>query len=265
MEVFRQCLLECDLQDMSSSGNMFTWCNNREYPRWYERAILLNCDANEVDGVPCSKPRFRFEAAWVWVEACVEVVEHRWIESQQGDGADMDVLGKIKACGVALEQWNQSTFGNVTRLIRFLNDKISKVKGKTLTAEVKACFDKWKIELEELLELEEVLRKQRGKSHSLMVFEFFYLAITLPVRKRSMAEKEEKPSKQKKMMEESETMKLQASDNPGMSLVSSLLNGKNYLPWSRSIRIALGAKMKLGFINGKSKKPNEDSMNMNNG
>ncbi|KAL0341715.1 UNVERIFIED_CONTAM: hypothetical protein Scaly_1834100 [Sesamum calycinum] len=54
-------------------------------------------------------------------------------------------------------------------------------------------------------------------------------------------------------------MKLQASDNPGMSLVSSLLNGKNYLPWSRSIRIALGAKMKLGFINGKSQKPNEDS------
>ncbi|KAL0316583.1 UNVERIFIED_CONTAM: hypothetical protein Sradi_5536500 [Sesamum radiatum] len=75
----------------------------------------------------------------------------------------MDVLGKIKACGVALEQWNQYTFGNVTRLIRFLNDKISKVKGKTLTAEVKACFDKWKIELEELLELEEVLWKQRGK------------------------------------------------------------------------------------------------------
>ncbi|KAL0337794.1 UNVERIFIED_CONTAM: hypothetical protein Scaly_2054500 [Sesamum calycinum] len=76
----------------------------------------------------------------------------------------MDVLGKIKACGVALEQWNQYTFGNVTRLIRFLNDKISKVKGKTLTAEVKACFDKWKIELEELLELEEVLWKQRGKA-----------------------------------------------------------------------------------------------------
>ncbi|KAL0441230.1 UNVERIFIED_CONTAM: hypothetical protein Sradi_0061900 [Sesamum radiatum] len=74
-----------------------------------------------------------------------------------------------------------------------------------------------------------------------------------------MAEKEEKPSKQKKVMEELETMKLQASDNPGMSLVSSLLNGKNYLPWSRSIRIALGAKMKLGFINGKSQKPNEDS------
>ncbi|KAL0462716.1 UNVERIFIED_CONTAM: hypothetical protein Slati_0159200 [Sesamum latifolium] len=73
-----------------------------------------------------------------------------------------------------------------------------------------------------------------------------------------MAEIEGKPDKQKKLVDESEAMKLQISENPGMCLVSSLLNGKNYLSWSRSIRIALGAKMKLSFINGKSTKPEED-------
>lgn len=42
---------------------------------------------------------------------------------------------------------------------------------------------------------------------------------------------------------------LQNLDNPGMTLVSSVLTGNNYLAWSRSIEITLGAKVKLGFIN----------------
>ncbi|KAL2228354.1 UNVERIFIED_CONTAM: hypothetical protein Sindi_1815100 [Sesamum indicum] len=60
-------------------------------------------------------------------------------------------------------------------------------------------------------------------------------------------------------MEESEMMKMQITENPGMCLVSSVLNGKNYLSWSRSIDVALGAKMKLSFISGKSLKPHEDA------
>ena len=40
------------------------------------------------------------------------------------------------------------------------------------------------------------------------------------------------------------------SDHPGMVLVTAPLTGKNFLTWSRSIKIALGAKMKLGFIDG---------------
>ncbi|KAL0411734.1 UNVERIFIED_CONTAM: hypothetical protein Slati_3763100 [Sesamum latifolium] len=42
-----------------------------------------------------------------------------------------------------------------------------------------------------------------------------------------------------------------------MSLVSTLLHNTNFLTWSRSIKIALGAKLKLSFINGKAKKPEE--------
>ncbi|KAL0462236.1 UNVERIFIED_CONTAM: hypothetical protein Slati_0111300 [Sesamum latifolium] len=44
-----------------------------------------------------------------------------------------------------------------------------------------------------------------------------------------------------------------------MCLVSTLLDGNNYLPWSKTVKLALGAKMKLGFINGKTVKPKEDS------
>ncbi|KAL0325089.1 UNVERIFIED_CONTAM: Retrovirus-related Pol polyprotein from transposon RE1 [Sesamum radiatum] len=46
----------------------------------------------------------------------------------------------------------------------------------------------------------------------------------------------------------SELLELQSSDHPGMVLVSTPLNGRNYMAWSRAMRIALGAKMKLGFI-----------------
>ena len=45
-------------------------------------------------------------------------------------------------------------------------------------------------------------------------------------------------------------MILHNSDHPGMILVSTPLRGNNYLSWSRSIQIALGAKTKLSFING---------------
>ncbi|KAL0325488.1 UNVERIFIED_CONTAM: hypothetical protein Sradi_5118100 [Sesamum radiatum] len=44
-----------------------------------------------------------------------------------------------------------------------------------------------------------------------------------------------------------------------MVLVSTPLNGRNYMAWSRAMRIALGAKMKLGFITGKCVRPDENS------
>ncbi|XP_058008104.1 uncharacterized protein LOC110653264 [Hevea brasiliensis] len=52
---------------------------------------------------------------------------------------------------------------------------------------------------------------------------------------------------------------LQNSDHPGMTLVSFPLTGLNYLSWSRSTVIALRAKDKRGFINGKYPKPDVDS------
>ena len=35
-----------------------------------------------------------------------------------------------------------------------------------------------------------------------------------------------------------------------MTLVSALLNGENYISWNRSVKIALGAKNKLNFVDG---------------
>ena len=45
-----------------------------------------------------------------------------------------------------------------------------------------------------------------------------------------------------------------------MVLVLTPLINNNYLSWNRSMKISLGAKVKLGFINGKCKLLNEDSL-----
>ncbi|KAL0355625.1 UNVERIFIED_CONTAM: Retrovirus-related Pol polyprotein from transposon RE2 [Sesamum radiatum] len=67
------------------------------------------------------------------------------------------------------------------------------------------------------------------------------------------------------MAQDPEVLKVQPSDNPRMSLVSVPLDGNNFLSWSRSVRIALGVKMKLSFINGKETNLKKQTNLMNNG
>ena len=46
-------------------------------------------------------------------------------------------------------------------------------------------------------------------------------------------------------IQKDEEMQLQNSDHPGMTLVSVPLTGDNFLPWSRSVKIALWAKKQV--------------------
>lgn len=57
---------------------------------------------------------------------------------------------------------------------------------------------------------------------------------------------------------------LNPSDNPGSVLVAELLNGTNYLDWSRSMQTALLAKNKIGLVDGSIPRPeaNDSMMNM---
>ena len=55
------------------------------------------------------------------------------------------------------------------------------------------------------------------------------------------------------------SMFLHNSDHPGMVLVTAPLTGSNYLTWSRSMKIVLIAKQKLGFVNGKYVQPDMNS------
>ncbi|KAK9673764.1 hypothetical protein RND81_12G187800 [Saponaria officinalis] len=50
-----------------------------------------------------------------------------------------------------------------------------------------------------------------------------------------------------------------ASDFPGMQLVSTLFNGRNYAHWSKGVLMVLGAKNKQGFLDGKTSMPANSS------
>ncbi|VFQ64259.1 unnamed protein product [Cuscuta campestris] len=63
-----------------------------------------------------------------------------------------------------------------------------------------------------------------------------------------MADREEQTYKQDPLF-------LHNSDHPSMALTSTKLTGANFIPWSRSIKISLISKMKLGFIDGTCRKP----------
>ncbi|KAK4417314.1 hypothetical protein Salat_2557000 [Sesamum alatum] len=52
---------------------------------------------------------------------------------------------------------------------------------------------------------------------------------------------------------------LHPSDNPGMIISPVQLRGENYDEWARSMRNALRAKKKLGFIDGTVTRPSDDS------
>lgn len=52
---------------------------------------------------------------------------------------------------------------------------------------------------------------------------------------------------------------LENNDQPGISIVTAPFTGTNYLTWSTSIQISLGAKDKLVFIDGSIEKSEEVS------
>ncbi|KAL0291003.1 UNVERIFIED_CONTAM: hypothetical protein Scaly_2542100 [Sesamum calycinum] len=54
----------------------------------------------------------------------------------------------------------------------------------------------------------------------------------------------------------------QSTENSGLVMIYAPFNGTNWLTWSRSMRIALEGKDKLGFIDGSYVKPHEGSADM---
>ncbi|CAL9000576.1 unnamed protein product, partial [Prunus brigantina] len=50
----------------------------------------------------------------------------------------------------------------------------------------------------------------------------------------------------------------ESDGNTNLRLCSVLLNGFNYIPWSRAVSLALGGRSKLGFINGNIPAPAVD-------
>lgn len=55
---------------------------------------------------------------------------------------------------------------------------------------------------------------------------------------------------------------LSQGDNSNSQLGQIVFNGSNYVNWSRSVKLALGAKNKIGFIDGSLSRPADDSVDL---
>ncbi|PKH47914.1 hypothetical protein CRG98_050403 [Punica granatum] len=77
-----------------------------------------------------------------------------------------------------------------------------------------------------------------------------------------MTRNEDKSADTGKGMQTLAIYKIGASDSTGLQITSCLLNGDNYLTWSRAMRIALTAKGKLGFMEGRVPKPPAEDPNL---
>nr|GFC50547.1 hypothetical protein [Tanacetum cinerariifolium] len=57
-----------------------------------------------------------------------------------------------------------------------------------------------------------------------------------------------------------DSLYIASSDHPGMVLTSTPFNGINFHGSSRNVKMALGAKLKLGFIDGSCNRPSVDNV-----
>ncbi|KAF7824143.1 uncharacterized protein G2W53_022287 [Senna tora] len=67
----------------------------------------------------------------------------------------------------------------------------------------------------------------------------------------------EKPKGAEAAKAEENMYHLHGSDHPGMALVNTILDGRNYWPWSIGVRTALEATDKIGFIDGSIPPPKD--------
>ncbi|XP_070053661.1 uncharacterized protein [Nicotiana tomentosiformis] len=69
------------------------------------------------------------------------------------------------------------------------------------------------------------------------------------------------PNLVRDVMDSTNPLYMHPSENAGSTLVPIPFDGVGYRSWRRGVLRALSVKNKIGFINGKCRKPNVDSVN----
>ncbi|KAL0427273.1 UNVERIFIED_CONTAM: hypothetical protein Slati_2902100 [Sesamum latifolium] len=194
MEGFRQSLEECQLIDMGSEGERFTWSNHREHPHtvqahldraccttdWMElfpQAIVqnltiggsdhcilqINLDAKDNQCKPRRAKQFRFEAAWLRDASCEEAIRIGWT-SLGTKGEALTIHSRINHARINLLQWEKHEFGHIRSRVCRLEEGIQEIRKGCLTAAAKTRMEELKSELVENLAREEMMWKQRSKA-----------------------------------------------------------------------------------------------------
>ncbi|KAK6163315.1 hypothetical protein DH2020_000179 [Rehmannia glutinosa] len=190
---FRQAILKAGLVDLGFSGHPFTWTNRRENPntiwarldralacnKWtqqFPKARVFHCLTRASDHAPLLvktehsdridpklHKKFRFEALWVKHEECEKIIRDKWIHSSGGEIRN-SIHNTLNLCKTSLIQWNRACVGNITEKIKKMRDKLHAIRLHPRDDNSKLEETRLRTELEDLLDKEELLWRQRGKA-----------------------------------------------------------------------------------------------------
>jgi len=192
MAGFRDALEVCDLSDLGYVDPRFTWCNHRRGDSfsmerldrvvanlgWCSRFpaaevfVLPACTSdhhpllislNEFLGVRTSfRCGFKFEAAWVQDVECQGLIKSIWEASFSVGNPVLDVQEKLSACQQKLSSWSRRKFGRTAAVLKQKNSELLKLQSRA-NPSFAAGIKLLQKEIEEILDREDLKRKQRAK------------------------------------------------------------------------------------------------------
>lgn len=139
---FRDMIDDCELLEVVTAGNPYTWTNRRHFSNMVQSRIdralcnhsfldlwttvhattlVRNCSDHTPLKVACnptimSGPKvFRFRAMWTHHDGFMEVVKLSWEEPMTDSNPMCLVTRKLKRLKHRLKEWNHSVFGDVFR------------------------------------------------------------------------------------------------------------------------------------------------------
>jgi hypothetical protein len=187
MQAFRDCLVDCSLEDMGFSGDSFTWKRGKirerldravsngswtamhpgavvqhlGYIKSDHRPILLDTDFQNVQVHPKSGPQ-RFEAKWLMESEFREEVRRAWDTAASVDDGVMGRLGRMHS---ALHAWDSQILRKPKRRLRKAQRELEKAMNGPLSDENEAKAKEMANLIELLLEQDEVYWAQRSRSN----------------------------------------------------------------------------------------------------
>ncbi|CAM8880259.1 unnamed protein product [Rhodiola kirilowii] len=188
MDKFRHCLNDCGLSDLGSEGGRFTYSNrrlgaeevrarldrvvvNQAWRDLFPNATVRHSIANYSDHLPIvlsivekeivSREKIiRFEPMWLRHKDFKEIVKRHWEEL----AGESDFAEKLRRCMEKLNGWNWSTFGSVRKNLERLKERLQHVRSLPRTKERVEEEAQISDNIDEWLEREELLWRQRSRA-----------------------------------------------------------------------------------------------------
>lgn len=194
MEMFRDTLEFCRLNDLGFIGSKYTWNNGRDSAEftkeWLDRALgnlewcelfqekvvhvlpsnssnhkpqLIQCDITKSQPIKKTKV-FRFEESWTQDEEFHVAVKKAWEEGPTVGRKLKEIKEKLAFCSKVLSKWGREKFGKMHK------DLITRTAQLEILQQNEGPHNREEIhrlqgEINEILEMEDVKWRQRAKQN----------------------------------------------------------------------------------------------------